>query len=166
MKINEPDAPRDERMREQAADASDPLTTADMAAAARRQPINNEVDERYREEDFESETAPEDRDRGAQARESEAQPRESLASLFDEGTLSEHQSRWSAIQTGFVDDPRRAVEEADQLVAAVMTQLAEVFADERANLEADWAEGEDVSTEDLRVAFRRYRSFFDRLLSV
>lgn len=159
MKINEPGARRDETMREQAADASDPLTTADMAAAARRQPVNDEVDERYRGEDFESETVRENQNR-------EARPSESLASLFDEGTLSEHQSRWSAIQTGFVDDPRRAVEEADQLVAAVMTQLAEVFADERANLEADWAEGEDVSTEDLRVAFRRYRSFFDRLLSV
>jgi hypothetical protein len=65
-----------------------------------------------------------------------------------------------------VDNPGGAVKQADELVAAVMKRLAEVFADERSNLEQAWAKGEDVSTEDLRVALRRYRAFFDRLLSV
>jgi len=75
-------------------------------------------------------------------------------------------SRWSEIQTGFVDEPRNAVEQADSLVADLMKRLAEGFAEERATLEKHWHEGSDVSTEDLRVALQRYRSFFDRLLSV
>jgi CHAD domain-containing protein len=58
------------------------------------------------------------------------------------------------------------VEKGDGLVANVIQRLAEVFAEERSKLEAQWGRGEDVSTEDLRVALRRYRSFFDRLLSV
>jgi hypothetical protein len=75
-------------------------------------------------------------------------------------------TRWSEIQTGFVDEPRRAVEQADGLVAELMKRLAEGFANERATLEKHWHEGNDVSTEDLRQALQRYRSFFDRLLSV
>ena len=74
--------------------------------------------------------------------------------------------RWETIQIGFVDEPRRAVEDADSLVAQAMKRVAEVFADERAQLERQWSEGQNVSTEDLRVALTRYRSFFDRLLSV
>jgi hypothetical protein len=75
-------------------------------------------------------------------------------------------SRWNTIQTGFVDEPRRSVEQADALVAELMKRLAQVFADERAKLEGQWGRGDNVSTEDLRVALQRYRSFFDRLLSV
>jgi hypothetical protein len=74
-------------------------------------------------------------------------------------------TRWEAVQVTFVDDPRRAVEEADGLVAHVMQQLADGFARERETLEGQWSRGEDVSTEDLRVALQRYRSFFQRLLS-
>ena len=70
------------------------------------------------------------------------------------------------VQTKFVDEPRRSVEEADQLVAGTMKRLAEVFAGERERLERDWDRGGDVSTEDLRIALQRYRSFFDRLLSI
>jgi hypothetical protein len=88
------------------------------------------------------------------------------APLFDGGDAEGYRSRWTDIQTGFVDDPRHAVEEADGLVAEVMKRLAEVFADERANLEQQWSRGDSVDTESLRVALRRYRSFFDRLLSV
>ena len=74
--------------------------------------------------------------------------------------------RWDEIQVGFVDEPRRCVEQADNLVAEAMKRLAETFADERAKLEAQWDRGGDVSTEDLRLALRRYRSFFNRLLSI
>ena len=81
-----------------------------------------------------------------------------------ESTELRHQ--WESIQTGFVDEPRRAVEDADSLVAQAMKRVAEVFAEEHARLEGQWSEGRDVSTEDLRVALTRYRSFFDRLLSV
>jgi hypothetical protein len=85
--------------------------------------------------------------------------------LLPESQGSELQVRWEAIQTRFVDDPRSAVEEADALVAGTMQQLADGFASAREDLEAQWSRGEDVSTEDLRVALQRYRSFFQRLLA-
>jgi hypothetical protein len=65
-----------------------------------------------------------------------------------------------------VDEPRRAVEQGDALVADVIKRLASSFADERSKLESQWGRGDNVSTEDLRVALQRYRAFFDRLLSV
>jgi hypothetical protein len=78
---------------------------------------------------------------------------------------AEFQTRWEEIQARFVDEPRGAVEDADALVATVMQRLAAGFAQERERLEAQWGRGEDISTEDLRVALQRYRSFFQRLLS-
>ena len=78
---------------------------------------------------------------------------------------AEFQTRWEKIQTGFVDEPRQTVEQADELVAEVMKRLAEGFATERERLEGQWGRGEDVSTEDLRVTLQRYRGFFQRLLS-
>lgn len=74
-------------------------------------------------------------------------------------------NRWREIQVDFVDRPRESVEHADALVAELMQRLAASFADERGRLEQQWDGGDDVSTEDLRVALTRYRSFFDRLLS-
>jgi hypothetical protein len=73
--------------------------------------------------------------------------------------------RWSTIQGSFVDTPREAVRSADELVAIVVQRVTEIYAGERAKLEADWTRGNEVSTEDLRQALKRYRSFFDRLLS-
>ena len=86
--------------------------------------------------------------------------------LFSESEMGEFRSQWSKIQTGFVDEPRRTVEDADKLVAAVMQRLAEGFSNERSGLEKQWDRGDNVSTEDLRVALQRYRSFFDRLLKL
>jgi len=86
--------------------------------------------------------------------------------LFPSNELDSLRARWKEIQTGFVDEPRKAVEQADGLVASAMKRLAEVFAEERSGLEQQWDRGDNVSTEDLRVALQRYRSFFDRLLSV
>jgi len=88
------------------------------------------------------------------------------AALFAGNESQDFQSRWSDIQASFVDEPRRAVEQADGLVAEVMQRLAQVFADERGKLERQWSSGEDTDTEALRQALRRYRSFFDRLLSM
>jgi hypothetical protein len=88
------------------------------------------------------------------------------AALFAENEVGDYRSRWSNIQAGFVDEPRHAVEEADGLVAQLMKKLAEGFANERDRLEKHWDSGENVSTEDLRIALQRYRSFFDRLLKV
>jgi hypothetical protein len=73
--------------------------------------------------------------------------------------------RWDEIQASFVDRPQEAVQEADALVSDLMQRLTGTFSNERDRLEAQWAKGDDVSTEDLRVALTRYRSFFDRLLS-
>jgi hypothetical protein len=86
--------------------------------------------------------------------------------LFSESEMGDFRSQWGHIQTGFVDEPRRTVEDADKLVAAVMQRLAEGFANERSGLEKQWDSRDNVSTEDLRVALQRYRSFFDRLLKL
>jgi len=90
----------------------------------------------------------------------------SSAPLFAADDAQDYRSRWERIQTGFVDEPRKAVEQADELVANAIKRLAEVFAGERQKLEGEWDKNDNVSTEDLRVALRKYRSFFDRLLSV
>ncbi|WP_239472114.1 hypothetical protein [Streptomyces sp. NEAU-S7GS2] len=74
-------------------------------------------------------------------------------------------TRWQEIQQGFVDDPQQSVLAADALVAEVMQLLATTFADHKQGLEGQWHRGEEVATEDLRLALRQYRSFFDRLLS-
>jgi hypothetical protein len=73
--------------------------------------------------------------------------------------------RWESIQSGFVDEPRQSIQEADALVDDVIRSLSEAFARERQGLEEQWSSGDDVSTEDLRRGLQRYRSFFNRLLS-
>jgi len=91
---------------------------------------------------------------------------QSNAALFDTEASKDLQERWLNIQTAFVDEPGKAVEQAEALVGEVMTQLTESFARERRDLQARWSGHDDVSTEDLRQAIRRYRSFFNRLLAV
>jgi hypothetical protein len=86
--------------------------------------------------------------------------------LFPENESKDFHKRWTDIQTAFVDEPRRAVERADELVAEVIKRLADSFAQERSRLEGQWGRGDNVSTEDLRVALQRYRAFFDRLLNI
>jgi hypothetical protein len=86
--------------------------------------------------------------------------------LLAREALDEFKGRWIDIQTGFVDEPRVAVERADELVALAVKRLAESFANEREQLESQWAREGNVSTEDLRLALQRYRAFFERLLHV
>jgi hypothetical protein len=86
--------------------------------------------------------------------------------LFSAEEATDFRSQWGAIQVNFVDEPRQVVEQADHLVAVAMKRLAEMFAAERARLEGHWDRGDNVSTEDLRLALQRYRSFFGRILSV
>jgi hypothetical protein len=100
-----------------------------------------------------------------EGRPAEARPRND-SPLFAEQDATGLRQQWNDVQAGFVDEPRRAVQQADGLVADVMKRLAESFAAERANLEHQWDRGDDVTTEDLRVVLQRYRSFFDRLLAV
>ncbi len=84
--------------------------------------------------------------------------------LFADTDIDRFRESWQGIQTAFVDDPRRAVKEADELVAVVIQNLATTFADHKKDLESAWSQGEPA-TEDLRIALRRYRSFFNQLLS-
>jgi hypothetical protein len=91
---------------------------------------------------------------------------ESAGPLLPQEFAQDLRGQWDRIQTGFVDDPRNAVKQADELVASAMKRLAEVFADARGNLERQWDRGDEVSTEDLRIALQKYRAFFQRLLAV
>jgi hypothetical protein len=94
------------------------------------------------------------------------QPRDDeRAPLLANEEAERFRRRWEELQAGFVDRPREMVEEADDLVGELMQRLTASFSEERSSLEAQWEKGEDVSTEDLRVALTRYRSFFNRLLS-
>ena len=86
--------------------------------------------------------------------------------LFKDDESGQFRTRWTEVQSAFVDSPRSAVERADSLVAETMKRLAEMFSDERKKLEGQWDRGDNVTTEDLRVALQRYRAFFDRLLNV
>jgi hypothetical protein len=134
------------------------LSTSDVAATSIERPV--EEDPRFeRDEAVSADQAATGEPTAARDETADAAP---LLAQADETDL---RGRWDEIQTRFVDDPRRAVEDADALVAGVMKTLAEGFAQAREQLEGQWSRGEDVSTEDLRVALQRYRSFFQRLLS-
>jgi hypothetical protein len=91
---------------------------------------------------------------------------EPLAELFPTGVAQDFRSRWDAVQIGFVDDPKKAVKQADELVAQVMRSLADNFSRQRASIESDVGGSDQASTENLRLALRSYRSFFQRLLSL
>jgi hypothetical protein len=131
------------------------LTTADLAEPGRREPEGDKEVMRT-SQGVESEGRVE----------GSSKLREEPTPLFAGDDAHRFRSRWDSIQTGFVDEPRQAVEQADGLVAETIKHLAQTFADERSKLESQWGRGDDISTEDLRVALQRYRSFFDRLLSV
>jgi hypothetical protein len=138
------------------------LTTADIANSPRPTQITNATTDADRDPDFpdlrkETVAPPADANMPAS---------DGHAPLFPANELNDLRSRWDKAQGLFVDEPRNAVEEADALVATAVKRIAELFADERANLEKQWDRGSEVSTEDLRQALRRYRGFFDRLLSL
>jgi hypothetical protein len=87
-------------------------------------------------------------------------------SLFAEREMADLRNQWNDVQAGFVDDPRECVQRADGLVSTAVEQLTASFAHARSRLEDQWSRGEEASTEELRVALKRYRDFFDRLLAV
>lgn len=124
-----------------------PLRTSDLAAAGAAPTAPEEADEQQR-----------------QAVETEQGNR--LEALFPPDAAARFRTRWAEVQSGFVDDPRRAVAQGDELVAEVMQSLAESFAHERERLEDELSHTGEASTETLRVGLRRYRSFFERLLSL
>jgi hypothetical protein len=130
-----------------------PLSTRDLAEGA---------DARRRDETGAADRA----NAGVGRQEREDARDEGRAPLFEDNDATGYRTQWEAIQAGFVDEPRAAVEQADALVAQVMKRLAETFASERSALEQQWDKGGELTTEDLRVALKRYRSFFQRLLSL
>jgi hypothetical protein len=105
-------------------------------------------------------TANSDTENSAASTHREAEP----TGLIEDAEGARFRSRWHAVQEEFVDDPRRAVQDADQLVAELMQTLATTFAERKRSLEDQWRSGGDAETEDLRLALRSYRSFFDQLL--
>jgi hypothetical protein len=113
------------------------LSTADFVATGEREEVRRE---------------PEQKDNGGP--------------LLPQDFVNDLRGRWDHVQAGFVDEPRAAVREADELVALAMKRLAESFAEERSGLEHQWDRGDQVNTEDLRVALKKYRAFFQRLLAI
>lgn len=130
------------------------LTTADLAAAAEDPNSRRAVTPDLKAPIIENEDS------------SARSEQEQLAPLFLPDVAKAFRAHWDAVQISFVDDPKQAVRKADELVAQVMKSLAETFANERAGLEGQVNPTEQASTENLRVALRRYRSFFQRLLSL
>ena len=88
----------------------------------------------------------------------------SSAALLNREESEHFRMRWNEIQGKFVDEPRSAVQQADALVSEVIEQITQMFGKEHSSLEGQWNQGNDVSTEDLRKALQRYRSFFNRLV--
>lgn len=149
------------------------LTTADLGAARQLSPATAEEESVLEAEvvDLSSDTPPIEVARtgpdGAAPRASSAHAVEDeTGPLFSNAEAKNLRARWDTIQVGFVDEPRLAVQQADSLVAETMKRLAEIFAEERSNLEAQWDKDGNASTEDLRQALRHYRSFFSRLLAI
>jgi len=106
------------------------------------------------------------RQAGADVADGDTTPSTSSAGpLLASNDAEAFRARWTDVQNGFVDAPRQAVEQADGLVAELMQHLARTFADERDTLERQWDRGDEVSTDNLRTAFQRYRLFFERLLT-
>jgi hypothetical protein len=91
---------------------------------------------------------------------------ENFAPLLENNEAEQFRAQWLKIQSRFVDDPTVSVKDADELVASIIKNITRNFADKRSSLETQWKSGDDVSTEDLRVTMKRYRSFFDRLLTL
>jgi len=88
----------------------------------------------------------------------------SQAALLSQNESAHFRSRWNEIQGMFVDEPRTAVQQADELVSDVIEMITRMFSNEHNTLEAKWNQGNDVSTEDLRQALQHYRTFFNRLV--
>jgi len=89
-----------------------------------------------------------------------------LAPLFNDEAAQAFRSQWDVVQRSFVDDPQEAVRAGDELVAQVIKSLAESFSEQRSVLEGEHGQTDQSSTENLRLALRRYRSFFERLLNI
>jgi hypothetical protein len=145
----------------QTRDRKPPVVTREDIADAkpRAEQVEQAVEERPKQ--VPTQTAPPEETAPA-----EAHAKRQREGLFEGDRSAELHRRWTEVQSRFVDDPREAVKSADALVDEVIRDLSALFTDERSKLEAHLGKNEDASTEDLRVALRRYRAFFERLLSI
>jgi len=91
---------------------------------------------------------------------------EAAGPLLPEEFVEDFRKRWDGVQAGFVDEPRTSVRQADELVASAIKRLSENLGEARNNLEGQWARDNDANTEDLRVALKKYRTFFQKLLAL
>jgi hypothetical protein len=124
-------------------------------------------EERLRDEQIAEDRAEEQREHREERRApAGAKDEEENTALFENAEAEKFHTQWLEIQSRFVDDPRVAVKDADDLVAEVIKNITRTFSDERMMLENQWKSGDKISTEDLRVALQRYRSFFNRLLKL
>ncbi|MEU4743940.1 hypothetical protein AB0G02_26215 [Actinosynnema sp. NPDC023658] len=153
--------------------ADDERTPADRTAyeAQTAYEEQTEHDEQAHQESADAESAVRDGDEhderpGGPVELAEVSRTAGDAPLFTTDDAADYQAEWRALQADFVDDPREAVQRADELVAQVMQSLATTFTQHKHALEEQWQRGDEVQTEELRQALKRYRSFFDRLLSV
>ncbi|MEV5895055.1 hypothetical protein [Nonomuraea fuscirosea] len=74
--------------------------------------------------------------------------------------------RWHDLQAFFVDDPREAVQRADELMDEVMTAVHETLERRLGELREPWknTDQDDTETERLRMALRAYRNVLHRLM--
>jgi hypothetical protein len=142
-----------------------PVNTADATETVRPDALGRDRDEPLVPDDARQPTEPMAAPDANVASAATASTVDRPTPLFPETEVGDFRRGWTDVQASFVDEPRRAVQQADQLVSSVMNRLTETFARERASLEQQWDRGVDVTTEDLRIVMQRYRSFFDRLLS-
>ena len=149
----------------------DAFRTNDYVATGERTAVIEAVEVTGEPVNASERQAARDRDADAARQQAARNPEPSMnndtgaAALFGADEAQNLRSRWHQIQVEFVDEPRKSVQQADQLVQNVTERLSQIFADQRNRLEGEWDKGES-STEELRNAFRRYRTLFDRLLSI
>lgn len=147
---------KEKQMNIDAVDAEDDIDTGEERMR------NEQITEARREENRAEQTSERDESRNTSR---DTSKEEEYVALFEDNEAEQFRAQWLEIQSRFVDDPSVSVKEADDLVAEVIKNITRSFADKRISLESQWKSG-DVSTEDLRVAMKRYRSFFNRLLTL
>jgi hypothetical protein len=140
---------QEEKVKQMNMDAVDPADTTEVVETSEEQMRNEQIVEERSDQNKNS-----------------PREEENFAPLFEKNEAEQFRSEWLEIQSRFVDDPSVSVKDADELVANVIKNITRNFADKRTSLETQWKSGDDVSTEDLRVALKSYRSFFDRLLTL
>jgi hypothetical protein len=155
-----------ERAEEKNKEPTKPDYKVDDRRGNRPAEVENKVDDRRDNRPTSTAEVARNLERTETDRKTDRKSSAAAATLFADNEAKDFRARWTEIQTAFVDEPRRAVEQADALVAEVIQRLANSFSQARSTLEGQWGRGDNVSTKDLRVTLQRYRAFFDRLLNV